>query len=88
MILVTSYVDVMKSPSLVAGFHLLYSVANKAYYTNLGINFYLYDFSGQKFRKDLIQLFRFCSCVKHNMSNIEAAPTSMATITSTISATV
>ena len=39
-------------------FHLLYSVAQKALYTNYGINFLLYVMSGQKFRKDLILLLK------------------------------
>ena len=41
-----------------AGLHLFYQVGVKAYYTNHGINFFLYVISGQKFRTDLRNLFR------------------------------
>ena len=41
-----------------AGVHLFYHVAEKAYFTNHAINFILYVLSGQKFRKDFIQLFK------------------------------
>ena len=41
------------TPHGIATFHLLFSVAQKTYYTNYGINFYLYVMSGQKFRTDL-----------------------------------
>ena len=40
-----------------AGLHLFYHVGEKAYYTNHGINFFLYVISGQKFRTDLRNLF-------------------------------
>ena len=52
-----------KSPYSFAGFYLYYNVAQKLHYTNSGINFFLYVISGQKFRADLIKLFR---CVKQN----------------------
>ena len=41
-----------------AGLHLLDQVGGKLYYTNHGINFFLYVISGQKFRTDLKNLFR------------------------------
>ena len=43
-----------QTPFSQALFHLFFSVAQKALYTNYGINFFLYVMSGQKFRKDLI----------------------------------
>ena len=46
------------TPSYYAGLHLFYQVGVKAYYTNHGINFFLYVISGQKFRTDLRNLFR------------------------------
>ena len=45
----TKVYDYMKTPYSFAGFYLFYSVAQKVYYTNFGINFYLYVISGQKF---------------------------------------
>ena len=40
-----------------AGLHLFHQIGEKAYFTNNGINFYLYVISGQKFRTDLKNLF-------------------------------
>ena len=49
-----NFADIKKqTPYSLALFHLFYSVAQKALYTNYGINFFLYVISGQKFRKDL-----------------------------------
>ena len=45
------------SPQYHAGLHFLYQVGQKAFYTNHGINFFLYVISGQKFRTDLKNLF-------------------------------
>ena len=45
------------TPFYYAGLHLFYQVGEKAYYTNHGINFFLYVISGQKFRTDLRNLF-------------------------------
>ena len=41
-----------------AFYHLFVNAAHKMYYTNYGMNFYLYVISGTKFRADLVQLFR------------------------------
>ena len=54
----TQLVDFRSSPKLYAGFHLFSAIGNRCYYTNFGINFYLYVISGQKFRSDLVGLFR------------------------------
>ena len=40
-----------------AGLHLLDQAGGKLYYTNHGINFFLYVMSGQKFRTDLKNMF-------------------------------
>ena len=45
------------TPYYYAGLYLGYQAAEKAYYTNHGINFFLYVISGQKFRADLRNLF-------------------------------
>ena len=52
------FVDFMGSPSAFAEFFLFYQIMHKMYYTNNAINFFLYVISGQKFRKDLIKLFK------------------------------
>ena len=50
-------VNFFASPKIFAGYYLFYNVAQKLYYTNHGINFFLYVISGRKFRTDLIRLF-------------------------------
>ena len=45
------------TPYYYAGYHLFYQVGEITYLTNHGINFFLYVMSGQKFRKDLRNLF-------------------------------
>ena len=51
-------VDFETSAKVYAGFYLFFNVAQKLHYTNHGINFFLYVMSGQKFRKDLMKLFK------------------------------
>ena len=46
------------TPTYYASLHLLYQVGQKAFYTNHGINFFLYVISGQKFRTDLKNIFK------------------------------
>ena len=61
MTLHTVFVDFSSSPKLYAGFILFVSIGEKTFYTNFGINFYLYVISGSKFRSDLLRLFQnFC----------------------------
>ena len=47
-----------KTPRQSAVYFFLYHVAQKSFYTNNGINFFFYVMSGQKFRTDLLKLFR------------------------------
>ena len=54
-------VDYDKSPKAFAEFYFLDNIGQKTYYTNCGINFFLYVLSSKKFRTDLINLF---SCYK------------------------
>ena len=54
----TNYVDYEKTAKSFAEFYLLFNIVQKMYYTNFGVNFYLYVMSGQKFRKDLMNLFK------------------------------
>ena len=58
LLLYINFVDYQKSPALLAGFYLFHSIGQKAYYTNYGINFYLYIISGKKFRSDVANLFK------------------------------
>ena len=46
------------TPQYFAGLYLFYQAGEKTYYTNHGINFFLYVISGQKFRQDLVKLFK------------------------------
>ena len=52
-------VDEYKSPKDYATFYILLNVGQKAFYTNNGINFFLYVLSGGKFRTDLLRLFKY-----------------------------
>ena len=56
------FYDYEQTPYAFAGYYLFYNVARQTYYTNYGINFFLYVISGRKFRSDLINLFE---CVRH-----------------------
>ena len=49
----------IKSAKMFAGIYLYYHIGHKLNSTNNGINFFLYVMSGQKFRNDLLNLFRF-----------------------------
>ena len=52
--------DYEKSPQAFAGYYLFYEIGKETYYTNYGINFFLYVISGQKFRADLVRLVICC----------------------------
>ena len=45
------------TPKYYAGLHLFFQIGDKSFYTNHGVNFFLYVMSGQKFRTDLKNLF-------------------------------
>ena len=49
--------DYTKTSARLAGFYIFYHIGQKAFYTNNGINFFLYVASGKKFRGDLLNLF-------------------------------
>ena len=68
VMLYTIIADFTKSPKKFAGFYLAYHIAHKTYYTNYGVNFFLYVMSGGKFRKDLIMLFL---CRKEQSNEIQ-----------------
>ena len=75
------------TPYGVATFHLLFSIAQKTYYTNYGINFYLYVMSGQKFRTDLGLLLKtildFIMC-KNSATHTSTSHSSLNTISSNV----
>ena len=52
------FVNYEESAESFADFTLFYSVAQKTYYTNYAMNFFLYVISGKKFRADLVQLLK------------------------------
>ena len=58
--LYVQFVDFTKSPKEFAEFYIFFQIMHKMYFTNNAINFFLYVISGQKFRNDLINLFK-CS---------------------------
>ena len=68
MILYVNFVDYTKSPKSFADYYLVYHIGQKTYYTNYGINFFLYVMSGHKFRSDLIHIFK---CNNHNSNKNE-----------------
>ena len=71
-------VDYKATPKIYADYLLFHSVGQKTYYTNFGVNFYLYVISGKKFRADLMKVF-----VKKKESQISLKKnTSLSTITS------
>ena len=83
--LYTHLVDYEKTAKSYAEFQLFYSVSQKMYYTNYGINFYLYVISGQKFRTDLINLFRRSdkSSSEGSTSSLSNSQTKISTISDT-----
>ena len=74
VLLYVNFADYTKSPYSFAQFQFSYSVEQKLYYTNYGINFYLYVISGKKFRTDLISLFHFRKEPNiHSIFNVESS---------------
>ena len=57
MLLYINLINPFQSAYHYAAYILFVQVGEKACYTNFGINFFLYVLSGQKFRKDLVDLF-------------------------------
>ena len=60
---------------------LFYSVVEKTYNTNNAINFFLYIMSGQRFRTDLVKLFR-CNGNKPPLDG--SASVTLSTVTSSV----
>ena len=70
------------TPHFFAAYHLFTNIAEKSYYTNNGINFFLYVMSGKKFRADLMKLL---NCVKNKNTPHVSDSGDLKTVTSTIS---
>ena len=54
-----------KTPYAVAATFLFTETAEKLHYMNYGINFFLYEISGPKFKNNLLSLFK---CTRHQSS--------------------
>ena len=72
-LLYMAFVDFTKSPKRYAQFYLFYNTAHKMFYTNNGINFFLYVISGRKFRNEVLQLFK-CKNDGNVISNNSTQP--------------
>ena len=81
-------VDFTQTAQDVAMAYLLNSVGEKLYYTNFGINFYLYVISGKKFRSDLGKMFADFSgrmgCMKDSSNSLSRGVASIATTSTSI----
>ena len=75
LILYVNFVNYTKSPRSFADYYLVYNIGQKTYYTNYGINFFLYVISGTKFRSDLVNIF---NC-KHEQGNVLSNSLTMST---------
>ena len=75
VLLYVNFADYTKSPYSFAQFQFSYSLAQKLYHTNYGINFYLHAISGKKFRTDSISLSQFWKARPniHSISNVESS---------------
>ena len=80
--LYVEFVDFRKSPKVFAEFFIFYQIMHKMFYTNNAINFFLYVISGQKFRNDLINLFKRSNRYPKgtSMSNLSGINTNVSTV--------
>ena len=74
-LLYTTFVDYSKTPEDYAGFYLFYNIMHKMFYTNNGINFFLYVISSKKFRNEVLHLFK----CKSNVDVISKSSTKFST---------
>ena len=65
------------TPEFKAAFYLMYQIGEKTFYTNHGINFFLYVISGQKFKNDLMKLMFLNKASPTNEGSTSRAVTSM-----------
>ena len=80
--LYVQFADFTKSPKAFAEFHIFFQIMHKMYFTNNAINFFLYVISGQKFRNDLINLFKCSNGVSRetSLSNLSVNNTKISTM--------
>ena len=64
------------TPTKYASFIFFYHVSQKLYFTNSGINFFLYCISGQKFRNDLKELLGCNKSLTHGGANRDTSQSS------------
>ena len=64
--LYTQWVGYGETPLGFARYYFFYHMAQKTLYTNNAINFFFYVLSGQKFRNDLLKLFK---CYRENSTD-------------------
>ena len=84
LFLYVMFYDYQQSAYSFAGFFLFHNVGQKTYYTNYGINFFLYVISGQKFRTDLVNLFKICKCKENGSKHSYLNESSITTIPSSV----
>ena len=65
--LLSAVLDINKTLKIKASFALFYSIDQKLWYSNNGINFFLYILSGTKFRNDFKNMF---PCKNRNQMNV------------------
>ena len=74
--------DYTKTAQRFAFFYMFYEIVVKLYFTNNAINFFLYVISGQKFRNDLINLFKWNKgkSKKISLNNLSETNTSVISV--------
>ena len=84
LFLYVMFYDYQQSAYSFAGFFLFHNVGQKTYYTNYGINFFLYVISGQKFRTELVNLFKISKYKEHGSKLNNLNESSIVIITSPV----
>ena len=74
------FVHYEESAKSFADFTLFYSVAQKTYYTNYAMNFFLYVISGKKFRADFVQLVKRSAGNQSSVSGSQSNSTLSSTL--------
>ena len=74
--------DYTKTAQRFAFFYMFYEIVVKLYFTNNAINFFLYVISGQKFRNDLTNLFKWNKgkSKKISLNNVPDTNTSVSSV--------
>ena len=77
---VYSNIVIRDTPTKYASFLLFYQVSSQLYFTNNGINFFLYCISGQKFHNDLKEIFCCNKSPTHGGANRDTSQSSVTDI--------